>query len=211
MSRIKFSRILITLAFALIFTGCGTAINGTPTDSPEVIMTRVAQTVFYSVTQTAQAKPTSTSTPIPPTPTVTIIQLPTIQTTKTSSSPLIPTTQAVSPGSHSGDYALYLYNTPDNFHMSPGQPFNGEVIAYENIGTTTWNTGYTLRFFGGTKMWDITSVNLTQTVAPGQRVEIFIAGIAPVDNGTYLNRWALYTDGGTFVPGSEMYVKIFVP
>jgi hypothetical protein len=155
--------------------------------------------------------PTLTSTPVPPTPTATVIKLPTIQTTNSSITQIAGNTQSISPVSHSGDYALYLYNSPDNFHVAPGAPFQGEVIAYENIGTTTWNTKYTLRFFGGTKMWDITSVAVTQDVKPGGRFEFFIAGFAPLEAGTYLNRWALYTDTGIFVPGSEMYVKIFVP
>jgi hypothetical protein len=210
MLKTKISSILAILVLAVIFTACGSAANGTPTEAPEVIFTRVAETVFYSFTQTAEAMPTLTSTPIPPTATVTIIQLPTIQPTGSTTSPTVAYTQPVSSGPHSGDYALYLYNRPDNFHIAIGGEFS-EVIGYENIGSTTWNTKYSFKFFGGTKMWDVTSIALSKEVKPGQRIEIFIAGFAPVTNGTYLNRWALYTDTGVFIPGSEMYIKVIVP
>ncbi len=211
MSKIKFCSIFTLLTLSFIFTACGTAANATPTESPEMIFTRVAETVFYSVTQTAEAIPTMTPSPIPPTPTATIIMLPTIQSTSSLIVPTVGGTQSSSTGSHSGDYALYLYNRPDNFQIAKGDVFNNEVIGYENIGTTTWNTKYTLRFYGGTKMWDVTSIAFSKTVKPGERIELFVAGYAPVNSGTYLNRWALYTDTGAFLPGSEMYIKVIVP
>jgi len=211
MLKIKFYSIFALLTLSLIFAACGSALSVTPTESPEMIFTRVAETVFYSVTQTAEAIPTMTPSPIPPTATATLIRLPTIQATSSLILPTVGVTQSSSTGSHSGDYALFLYNSPDNFHIAIGDVFNNEVIGYENIGTTTWNTKYTFRFYGGTKMWDVTSVALSKTVKPGERIEFFVAGYAPVNPGTYLNRWAMYTDTGVFLPGSEMYIKVIVP
>jgi hypothetical protein len=199
------------LALSFIFTACGAAANGTPTEAPEMIFTRVAETVFYSVTQTAEAIPTLTPTPILPTPTATIIVLPTIQSTISTILPTVGVTQSVSTGTHSGDYAQFLYNSPsDPVTVARGSEFS-EAIGFLNIGSTTWSTKYTLRFYGGVQMSGVTSVALTKAVKPGERAEIIIAGIAPVTKGTYLNRWALYTDSGLYISGSEMYIKIVVP
>jgi len=211
MRKISIYSILVFLVVVFILTACGSAANGTPTEAPEMIFTRVAETVFYSVTQTAAAIPTLTPSPIPPTLTATIFMLPTIQPTTSRILSTVGVTQSASTGSHSGDYALYLYNHPsDPVNVSEGGNFS-EAIGFENIGSTTWNTKYTLRYYGGTQMWGVTSVALTNTVKPGERIEVFIAGIGPITKGTYLNRWALYTDTGVFISGSEMYVQVVVP
>jgi hypothetical protein len=176
-----------------------------------MIFTRVAETVFYSVTQTAAAMPSLTPTPILPTPTATIIVLPTIQSTSSVIVPTVGVTQSNSSGSHSGDYALFLYNHPsDPVNVARGANFT-EVIGFQNSGSTTWNIKYSLRFYGGVQMWGVTSVALTQAVKPGEKIEVFIAGIGPSTKGTYLNRWALYTDSGLYISGSEMYIKVVVP
>jgi hypothetical protein len=211
MRKMQIFGIVTLLMLSLIFTACGTATSGTPTEAPEMIFTRVAETVFYSVTQTAEAIPTLTPTPIPPTPTATLIVLPTIQPSVATALPTVGVTQTASSGSHSGDYALYLYNNPsDPVNVARGADFT-EAIGFQNIGSTTWNTKYTLRFYGGVQMWGVTSVALTKSVKPGEKIEVFIVGIAPVSTGTFLNRWALYTDSGLFISGSEMYIKIVVP
>jgi Ig-like domain from next to BRCA1 gene len=215
MSKTSLIGLISLLCIAMLLTACGPSVPATPTEAPEMIYTRVAETVYYSMTQTVEAMPTLTPTPVPPTPTATLIVLPTVKpTTATTTLPTAAATQIVPPSSKTGDYALYLYNRPDNFTIAAGGDFNNEVIAFENIGTTTWSTKYTLRFLatvGSTKMWDVTSVALAKDVKPGGRIEIFVAGIAPTSKGTYLNRWALYTDGGMFIPGSEMYIKVVVP
>jgi hypothetical protein len=211
MSKITTISIIAILTLGLLLAACDSAANGTPTEAPEMLFTRVAETVYANMTQTAAALPTLTPTPVLPTATATIMVLPTVRPTTASIQPTAAATQIVPPTSKTGDYALYLYNRPDNFTIAAGDSFNNEVIGYENIGTTTWNTKYTLRYFGGTKMWDVTSVALSKDVKPGGRIEIFVAGFAPVGKGTYLNRWALYTDGGIFIPGSEMYIKVIVP
>lgn len=203
--------ILALLSLSLIFTACGEAVNGTPTEAPEMLFTRVAETIFYSVTQTAEAMPTLTPTPIPPTPTVTIIVLPTIKPTTSTVLPTVGVTQSSSTGSHSGDYAVWKYNRPDNFEMKAGSSINNEVIGLMNVGTTTWNTKYTLRFVGGTQMWDVVSVAASKAVKPGESIEFFMPVFAPTSKGTYLSYWALFTDTGLQVPGSDGYIKVIVP
>ena len=211
MLKTKISSILVILIMAVVFAACGSAANGTPTEAPEVIFTRVAETVFYSVTQTADAMPTSTPTPNPPTPTVTIIVSPTIQTTSSVVVPTVGVTQSSSQGSQPGEFACWDKNSPDNFHMSPGSSIENEVVGLKNLTTTTWNTSYTLRFIGGTQMWGKTSIPVSKIVKPGERVEFFMAVFAPGENGTFLSHWALFTDAGVQVPGCKGYVKVLVP
>jgi hypothetical protein len=171
------------------------------------------------MTQTALFLPTSTNTPTiasTQTPTSTTPPLPTIQGQTTGTGMVMPTVQGLNtpisvPTSVAynipGDNARYLYNRPtDGATVTNDSEFT-IVFALENIGTTTWNTKYTWRFIGGTKCWDITSVNLSKDVKPGERIEIFVVCFAPVEKaGDYYDRWALYTDTGLFVKGSEGYL-----
>lgn len=214
-----YSLLILVMISLLVITGCGVGSSGTPTEAPEMIYTRVAQTIQANMTQTALFMPTGTTTAtIAPTQTATSTTppLPTIQAQTTGTGMVIPTVQYLNtPISVAtsvtynipGDHARYLYNRPtDGFTIQAEHDFT-IVYALENIGTTTWNTNYTWRFIGGTKCWEVTSVNLPNAVKPGERVEIFVACFAPVENiGDYYNRWALYTDSGLFVNGSEGYL-----
>jgi hypothetical protein len=214
-----FSLLFMVMVSLLISTGCGAGSSAAPTEAPEMIYTRVAETIQANMTQTALFLPTGTTTPtVAPTqtPTSTTPPLPTIQGQTTGTGMVLPTVQVLNtPISIAtsvtynipGDHARYLYNRPtDGYSIKAGQDFP-LAFALENIGTTTWNTKYTWRFIGGTKCWDVTSVNLPKEVKPGERIEIFVVCIAPVENiGDYYDRWSLYTDTGLFVNGSEGYL-----
>lgn len=212
--------LLLMMLFSMAaIAGCGIGSSGTPTEAPEMIYTRVAQTIQANMTQTSIFLPTGTNTPtVEPTltPTSTIPPLPTIQGQATGTGMVLPTVQALNTPigiatsvtyNIPGDHARYLYNRPsDGFEIQAGNDFT-IVFALENIGTTTWNTKYSLRYMYGTPCWAVTSVPLTKDVKPGQRIEMFVACFAPQEPGTYTDHWGLYTDTGLYVQGSEGYLS----
>lgn len=211
--------LLLMMLFSMaVIAGCGIGSSGTPTEAPEMIYTRVAQTIQANMTQTSLFMPTGTNTPtVEPTltPTSTIPPLPTIQGQTTGTGIVLPTIQSLNTPiaiatsvtyNIPGDHARYLYNRPsDGFSILCDNTFT-IVFALENVGTTTWNTSFTLRYMYGTKCWDVTSVPLTNSVKPGERIEMFVACFSPQTPGDYTNHWGLYTDTGLFVQGSEGFL-----
>jgi len=68
----------------------------------------------------------------------------------------------------------------------------------KNIGTCTWNTNYKLVFNSGDKMSGPDNQNLTQSVAPGESVDISVNLKAPDTTGTYKGFWKVADDNGNF-------------
>ena len=67
----------------------------------------------------------------------------------------------------------------------------------KNVGTCTWNTSYSLVFVQGSQMGGPASVAFTQSVAPGQTVDLSVNLTAPASNGQYQGYWALKNASGT--------------
>ncbi len=66
----------------------------------------------------------------------------------------------------------------------------------KNVGTCTWTTSYSLLFDTGTQMGGPNSVNLPQSVAPGQTTDLTITLTAPGTAGEYRGYWKFKDNNG---------------
>lgn len=122
------------------------------------------------------------------------------------------------PGGQTGfcDAAQYVADVtvPDDTVMAPNFAFT-KTWRLKNVGTCTWNTGYTVVFDSGNPMSAVFPVNLSNSVAPGQTIDIAVNMVAPATAGSYQGNWKLKNaSGAAFGIGSSanqpFWVKIVV-
>ncbi len=218
----KKKAILITLAFLtlpIILMGCGSKEPATPTMNPDLIYTAAAQTADARLTQIFQSTPSAT--PVPPTPTFDPTQTAAAQTasamltqmaamTLTPQGTPINTAIPTIPAGPSGDRSTYVSDVtiPDGTVLAPVAAFV-KTWKLQNIGTTTWTTSYTLVFISGDQMGTVASVPLTQSVAPGQQVDVSVNMVAPSTAGKYQGYWKMKNASGQLFNDS-VYVLITV-
>ena len=194
----------------LTLSACGPTTPVTPTEDPVAMVTRIAATVQWNLTQTAFALPTATSTPEPTatvTPTVTIPALPTLDVSPTSSSPNI---TLPSQQSYSGDHARFSYSHPADGYSTVSNTDFLLAFGIVNDGSTTWTTDYSIRFIYGYQcQFASTRVDMPNEVKPGQLVEVFLRCFTPEAKGEYLSHWAVFTSNGVQIP-TEFYFKFVV-
>jgi hypothetical protein len=216
----KKNAILITLAFLvapIILLGCGSKAPASPTTNPDLIYTAAAQTADVLLTQISQSTPSAT--PVTPTPTFDPTRTAAAQTasamlTQAAAVTLPPQGTATStvaptlPAGSSGDRATYVSDVtiPDGTVLAPGATFT-KTWKLQNAGTTTWTTSYSLGFISGDQMGTITSVPLSQSVAPGQQVDVSVNMVAPTTAGTYKGFWKMKNASGQLFNDS-VYVLI---
>jgi hypothetical protein len=136
----------------------------------------------------AQAAPASaTFSPLPPTLPAGETQLPPLTPTA-GSSDTIQTTLAP-PCDNKVDFIKHL-TISDNTSIKGGEPFT-KMWQVLNSGTCPWTTDYSLRFFSGDSMGGSEKILLTQTVAPGEMLDIRLNLIAPLEISTYTGHWVL--------------------
>jgi hypothetical protein len=96
----------------------------------------------------------------------------------------------------------------DGTVIAPGAAFV-KTWRIQNTGTTTWTTSYSLVFISGDQMGDIKSVSLSQSVPPGQQVDISVNMVAPTTAGRYQGFWEMKNASGQLFYDS-VYVLISV-
>jgi hypothetical protein len=101
------------------------------------------------------------------------------------------------PTGPSGDRAAFVKDVtiPDGTVLAQGVAFR-KTWKLQNAGTTTWTTSYTLGFISGDQMGTITSVPLSQSVAPGQQVDVSVDMVAPTNDGKYQGYWKMKNASG---------------
>lgn len=176
---------LLLMLAALLLSGCSKATT-TPTVDPQQVITQAAQTAQAILTNAALLTPSATTTP---TPTQTSTPEPaTATTTATLVTPLV---SATNTQSSAGDSAVYLDQSPaDGTIVTPGSEFN-VVWRIKNTGVTTWSTQYRLRFYAGTLMSPVSAVALTNSVKPGEEIQVILPIKAPATAGEYTTIWVL--------------------
>jgi hypothetical protein len=188
---------LTTLSIlAVVTTACG-SLN--TQDEANAKITQIAQTVQAQLTAnslltpsaTATSNATATPSPIPATATP---SGPTSTPTKTP----YPTYAA---GSTQGDHSIFVKDItiPDGTVFTTGTEFT-KTWLFTNTGTTTWSTNYKLVYLEGnaTDKNNVLSVNLPNSVAPGESVEVSVVFAAPAAKGTYTSWWQLFSADGKF-------------
>ena len=219
----KKSFFLLFMAIALTM-GCSlpAALFGV-TDS-NAMRTEVAETVVAAMTSestqsavaaqpTESTLPTNTSEPtaqatetlaILPTPTQTNPVLPTLAPTQTNLPPTAIPCNAV--------HFVKDITIPDGTFVLTGSGFI-KTWRLQNVGTCTWNSGYTVVFMNGNQMMGPNSFPLTSgTVAPNQMIDVSINLVAPLQTGYKQGNWALRSpDGAIFwLTTGPFWVKVNV-
>ena len=205
-------RSLILLAAAVLLAACGHAVTPEPTPDMSAYSTAAVQTVEARYTQTAAAIPTETPEPeevfithdsiedfddfsldeyneengfeaVDPyfQPEVVYYSSEENNTQVESAAPA-----AAQTSDDSVDKAVWQSQTPaDGTHIDPGAEFD---ITWNllNTGTTTWTTGYRLRYFSGTNLTKPgKSYYLASPVAPNTVGACSLDAVAPWNPGTY--------------------------
>jgi predicted small lipoprotein YifL len=181
--------ILVLVALVLVsmaFTACGSK-------EPEIDInaqkTGFAQTAEVQATMTAQAQPTLT-----PTPEITLTSTPTETPTggtPTATQSATPTGATATVATGGADAAAWRANDPpDNTVFAPGEEFT-VTWTIENTGTSTWSTGYFIKFYSGSQMHAPDEVYLPYAVPPGTNVQISVDFTAPDTEGTKRSDWIL--------------------
>jgi Ig-like domain from next to BRCA1 gene len=192
-------KFLPIVLFAVILAACAPNIPAQPTLDVAMVKTQAVATFQASQPTVAPADPTA----IPPT--ATILPTSTIAPAQVSSPTLaiptlapthVPTTSS-SGKVLEGDHAYLAGQSPRDWASI--EPGTGMPVYYtfQNIGTTTWTTKYTFRYFDGYKAWGVTSVNLPHEVKPGETVFVGMWVYPPEDPGAhYITYWGLYNEDG---------------
>lgn len=114
-----------------------------------------------------------------------------IPPTVTGTPPTITPTKTGTVQPNACDRAQFIADVtiPDGTSLAPGASFS-KTWRLKNIGTCTW-TNYSLIFDSGEKMGGNDSYLISNTVAPGQTVDITIQLTSPTTAGTYRGYWKL--------------------
>jgi len=119
--------------------------------------------------------------------------IPTI-TTAPADTPEDPPTKTPEPCNH----AKFMSETvEDGTDFAPNENFT-KTWRLKNDGTCTWNTNYKLVFVDGDQLSGPANKNLTQSVAPGEQVDISVDLKAPGSGGTYKGFWKVADDEGQY-------------
>ena len=78
----------------------------------------------------------------------------------------------------------------DGATVSSGEAFT-KGWRLKNVGSCTWTTDYDLVFVEGKSMGAATRIGLTETVKPGETIDLYVLMEAPTTVGTYQGFWML--------------------
>lgn len=222
----KFPRhVLITLlAAALMLAACNVGAAPSPTLDVNAINTAIVGTTVAQFsaqfTQTALAAPQATNTPLP---TDTPQTLPTFALPTTDSSAALPTisfattptvagiasplpgftqippsnpTKALGDSCFNAVYEADI-TIPDNSEVKGGETFQ-KIWRIRNIGSCTWDEGFTLVYIGGSSGLGVTNYEFrSKDVVPsGQAIDIAVGVTAPCAQGNQEGHWRMRTDAG---------------
>ena len=195
---------ILVASILLFVASCGTQPTAEPTIDVNQLATNAVMTIEAGITQTALAQPTNTPEPTytPVSYTVTpgssSVTLPTAGAGSAAGIPTLgqPTAVVSLPTatlSAVGDKASWAgQNIADGTHMSAGE--SADLIwNITNVGTTTWTTDYSVRFYTGTNFAKAgnTRYYLPAAVAPQATGNVVIDITAPSTAGEYKMAWVV--------------------
>ncbi len=204
--------LFILLMAALILAACQTA-TVSPTPGVDVAQQKTAAALTdaratsafletqLAITPTTAATetPQNTSTPRPTAttaPTVTPLATDTPENTPT---PPVPCNAV--------DFVSDV-TIPDNTVLQPGAGFV-KTWQLKNVGSCTWNRGYSVVWITGHSMGTTLKFPLTTNIAPGQTGNISISLIAPLDTGNWIGWWKLQDASGNQFGTGDNHDKAF--
>lgn len=185
---IKYTALLVmVILMGLILSACG---QREPEIDIDAQKTGFAQTADVQASLTSAARPTATETPVPTATSPAFT--PTPEATNTpANTPTESEEEDIQPPTGGTDLAAWLANDPpDNTKFAPGQAFK-VTWTIENIGTSTWSTGYYIQFATGEQMGAVEKVTLPYPVPPNKNVQISVDFVAPSSTGAKRSDWKL--------------------
>jgi hypothetical protein len=152
-----------------------------------------------AATASALAQPPSTTQPeAPPTLAASNTPVPTA-TPQPTATPWPPTTTPVPPTPTSLPCLSAKFvkdvTIPDGTKFSPGSSFT-KTWELENTGSCIWDEDYQLIFVKGDQMSGDDDVAIGTKVDPGEKVQLSVNLIAPINPGEYRGDWMLQDDNG---------------
>jgi hypothetical protein len=182
--------VLLGLVLSVGVGGCSLPQqNDHPQSKPGALYTEAAQTVAVQLTTAGIGNPASTAGPETPGPQET-------SQPASNDTGLIP---SLTPqGSENGtpvpcDQVRFVKDVtvPDEMDLAPGEAFT-KTWRLENAGSCPWTIGYLLYFESGDIMGGPTSKDLTtQTILPGETLDVSVDLVAPQETGVYQGYWKL--------------------
>ena len=191
------SLVITALLLTIILSACYMPLYATP--KPEGLAgTLAAQTLQAMMTQVASA-----TTPAPGSPIVTAtpnVLQPSSTIAPTNTTVVLPSNTPVpipcDSAAFVGDVSI-----PDGTLFASNQRFT-KTWRLKNTGSCTWTREYGIAFVDGSSMGAAAVVNLPNSVAPDQTVDLSLDLTAPVQPGTYRGNWKLRNaSGGVFGTG----------
>jgi hypothetical protein len=179
---LKMTGKILLLLCLFIMTACSSQTpTAIPTPDLNPIRTEVAATVLAQVAQICALTPSPTQV-APPTETATVIptSAPSATSTQTTGTPA------------TNDLAMWVSQTvQDDTTFLPGQKFT-MTWTIKNVGTSTWTTGYRLRFYSGVAFGVPNNyIMLDKEVKPGETVDITAQMEAPLIPAEYRSDWVM--------------------
>lgn len=199
----KLKVLLITILYILMLSGCNPKDATEGTISAEQVLTAVAETVAFNLSQTPPATPTQTATV---TPTATFTATPT-RTPSPSSSPIA---TGIGSLNITCENVAFISDVtiPDGTQFAPGAPFT-KTWRLKNTGSCPWTTDFSIAFLNGNAMGGITTQKLTASLAPEFSRDLSVSLISPLQSGSFTGYWSMKNAAGV-VFGDSFYVEIKV-
>jgi hypothetical protein len=199
--------ICILVALALLLQACGSKKDNA---NGELVVTQAMQTAEAKLTEMAKETPTGTVTPTSePTPTASGTATATLTQAATAASGGVVASTACDVAGFVSDVTI-----PDGTQLAAGSEFV-KTWRLRNDGTCTWTSSYQVVYYSGEVMASETSQQLTtDSVAPGESVDVSVNMVAPSVAGHYFSYWALRNASGAAFgigsAGSPFYLDINV-
>lgn len=183
-------RLLILLLGVAILSACNLTQEDLPPEGkPGALYTEAAQTVSVQLTAAGMEGSLASQVPGTAPPALTLTPQP-------SETFLIPTyTPPVVVGGTDTPCDLVKFikdvTIPDEMDLAPGEAFR-KTWRLQNAGSCPWTIGYLLYLESGDIMGGPTSQDLTsQSVLPGETLDVSVDLVAPEETGTYQGFWKL--------------------
>jgi hypothetical protein len=199
----------VFLSLVLLAACTSTAPTSTPTLDLNPFRTEVAATVLEQVTLVAALTPSVT-----PLPSFTATNRPTSTPSQTASpSPSATITlSSQTPKAGTENLAQWVSQTiADNTIFAPGETFT-ITWRLKNTGTSTWTTGYMLRYYSGATFGATKEITIDREVLPGAEIDISVDMKAPAITGTYRSDWVMSSENrSNFREPVYLTIKVAAP
>lgn len=197
---------LLFLAFLVFLSACSPKGEKEPTLGAEMVYTSAAQTVQVQLTQNAAQNLMETDTVEAPTqPNAEITAQDVSNTPSATFAPQTTPTFTLKPIEDKVEYISQ--NITDGSIVSTNQSFE-MIWEVRNVGQTTWNTDYQIRFYAGDRLGASLPQNypFTAQVGPNETYQVVIPMQTESALGQVKSTWVLTNDEGVnFYP---LYVTI---